>query len=177
MSNKPLNTEDKHLVMGRFGAPFGVKGWIKLQSYCQHSEDLLAYTPHLLKQKDGSYVSIEITEHQINHKGIVVRCAGYEDRTAIETLRNHYVYIEASSLDECEEDEYYWFELTGMQVVNQTHESLGTVKSVMATAGNDILVVQHPEKALLIPFIQPLYIKSIDREQRQIVADWQLDYL
>ena len=76
-------------------------------------------------------------------------------------------------------DEYYWDQLTGLEVVNLQGEALGRVTGILETGAHEVLKIQdvHDGKPVerLIPFVAAL-VQSVDLSGKRIVVDWGLDY-
>jgi 16S rRNA processing protein RimM len=85
--------------------------------------------------------------------------------------------IKKSQLAPIDEDDYYWSDLTGLQVVNQKNETLGVVDHLVETGANDVLVVKD-EKGTerLIPFVMDEIVLQVDLDNKLIQVDWDLDY-
>jgi 16S rRNA processing protein RimM len=78
-----------------------------------------------------------------------------------------------------DENEAYWFELEGMQVINLEGQHLGQVQEVNNFGASDVLEVKSTNKKiknLLIPYIKNRVIISLDKSKNSILVDWQADY-
>ena len=71
--------------------------------------------------------------------------------------------------------EYYWMDLIGLSVETQQGDLLGTIKQIMETGANDVLVV-HGDRERLIPYIQDRVIKQIDLDNGLMTVDWDADF-
>ncbi len=167
--------KQKHRVIGKFGKVFGVAGWIKVISYTNPTSNITKYTQHwLLERKDKGHVSwhpIKVEAHRNHHKTLVVKIEGYDDCDQARALTNALISIPDEELPELKQDEYYWHQLIGLEVVTITGESLGTIKEIQETASNDVLSVKG-ERLRLIPYLMDDVIKSIDLENSKMVVDW-----
>ena len=85
-----------------------------------------------------------------------------------EQLINREVYVEEADLEELEEDEYYWFELIGLEVYTDSGDYIGKVEDLMDRSLQSILIVHNEEKEVLIPFTEP-FIDEIDLDKARIV--------
>src|SRR5690606_6984309 len=90
---------------------------------------------------------------------IVGTADGLEDRNDAEALRGARVFVSRSSFPTPENDEYYWVDLIGLNVVNREGEALGQVADLMATGPHSVLRCvlpaaegQEPVERL-IPFV------------------------
>ena len=83
-------------------------------------------------------------------------------------MKNHYIKrLSQQNLEELEEDELYYHEVIGLEIITDEGEQLGKVSEILSPGSNDIWVVkQKGKKDLLIPFIEPVVYK-IDKENKQ----------
>lgn len=94
------------------------------------------------------------------------------DRNQAEALIGASIYIERQQLPETQDDEYYWSDLIGCDVVTEVGESLGQVDDLLETGANDVLVVGTH----LIPFVIDEIVTEVNLQQRRISVRWQADY-
>ena len=78
------------------------------------------------------------------------------------------------ALPEAAENEYYWSDLIGLEVVNVQGEVLGKVTDLLETGANDVLVVEG-ERERLLPFTAQVILK-VDLAAGRINVDWGADY-
>ena len=178
--------------LGRLGAPWGVKGWLKLIPYSADADVLLGARTWVLQPPAGRFgkgfttftgaVQIDVRECKAHGDGLVVRLQGLDDRDAADRLKGCSVWVSRASFPALAVDEYYWIDLIGCAVVNREGVALGTVDDLMATGATSVLVVKgqpaQPGEAVpecLIPFV-PVYVDAVDVAAKRIVVDWQPDY-
>lgn len=175
---------DSVVVIGRVQGAYGVKGWVRLMSYTDPADNLLAYSPWLLECAQG-WQAIEALTTRRHKQGFVAEISGIEDRSGAEQLQGRHIGVVASALPQPAEDEYYWRDLIGLEVVNCAGRLLGTVTSLLETGANDVLVVNRavaaPAAAAdsarqnegdeLIPFARQ-YVTVVDLPGRRIIVDW-----
>ncbi len=101
---------------------------------------------------------------------------GCHDRTTAEKYRGLMIAVPRSRLPKGKEDEYYWSDLIGLEVVNVAGECLGKVDNLQDTGANQVLCVAGEDGEILIPFIEAA-IKQVDLAGKTIHVDWQADYL
>ena len=166
-------TEDL-IVVGRFGKPHGIKGYVTVHSFTEPRDNLLSYTSwHAFLNKEWRPVSLLST--QVHNKSIVAQVEGYATRELAAFLTNVDIAIRQHQLAPLASGQYYWYQLIGMTVVNQQGFSLGEVLEIMPTGSNDVLVVKG-EKRVLIPYLPGIYIMHVDDKTRTITADWDVDF-
>lgn len=161
----------RRVEVGKIVGIHGLQGWLKLISYCEPREQLFEHRPLLIGN-----VSITEFEGKVHGKGLLIRLSGYPDRTSVEPFVGNTVSIARSQLPDLPDDEYYWADLEGLQVVNTAGEVLGRIARIMATGANDVLVV-NGKRQLLIPFVQGRYVLDVDLEAGEMTVDWAADWL
>lgn len=165
---------DELIILGQVSGSYGVKGWVKVFSYTQPRENILAYAQWLLG-RDGQWQSHELVDGRAQGPGIVAQLAGVDQREAADRLRGYEIAVAKDELPETAPGEYYWRDLIGLAVSNTNGVSFGRVVSMMETGANDVLVVQG-ERERLIPFRQGDVIQSIALDKQQMLVDWPEDF-
>lgn len=165
-----------HIVVGRLGRTFGVKGWQHLQSFTTPRDNLLSYRPWSLHEPgNGVWRPLPDCEIQSHKDGHIVRLAGVAQREQAQTYSGWLLGVAPEVLGDTDEDEFYWHDLIGCDVVNEQEQSLGKVTGLLETGAHDVLQVAHGTQPLLIPFVDP-YVVDVQTTQRRIVVMWQLEW-
>jgi 16S rRNA processing protein RimM len=171
-----MSTQD-HVIVGKLGASYGIKGWLKVFSYTEDAESIFAYQPWLIKVK-GEWKAVHVEAWKRHGQGIVAKLEGLNVREDAQMLTNAEVAVLAEQLPALSDEEFYWRELFGMTVVTTDGYDLGKVTDILETGSNDVLVVKanlkdaFGQKERLIPFLDEQVIKSIDRTAQRIEVDW-----
>ena len=159
--------------MGRIIAPFGVKGWVRVQPNTAAIRNLLAYGTWWVGG-DDDWQERGVAEAKVQGRAVVARLTGCEDRDAAALLRGKTVAVPRAALPAAGSGEYYWADLIGLAVVNTGSQELGRIAGLMQTGANDVLVVQG-ERERLIPFIATV-IREVDPEAGVVRVDWSSEY-
>lgn len=162
------------VILGRLGSPFGVKGWLRVQSYSRPPEQIFEY-PRWGVGEGERWTELKLEEVRPQGKGWIARLTGIADREAAAALTGASVSIPREALPPAEDGAYYWMDLVGLRVAGRDGVELGRVVSLMETGANDVLVVQGDEERL-IPFIQPEVVRRIDLPQGVIEVDWDPEF-
>ena len=165
------------LVIGIIGAPYGVKGWVKITSHTHDLDGVFAYTPWLLGQvqEGNEYV---VDQWRPHNKGLVAKLIGVDDRDDAERIKNLEISIKAAMLPELDDNDVYWRELVGMQVVTDKGYNLGVIKELFETGANDVLLVKanlndaFGQKERMVPYLLDQVIKQVDRQAKTVTVDW-----
>lgn len=166
--------QDDWVIVGRFGRPHGIKGFVSVYSFTEPSDNILSYTDwHVYL--NNAWKSIKILSVQTHSKTIVAQIEGFPERESVARLTNCEIAIQKNQLAPLTAGEYYWHQLIGMKVVNQQEQEFGQVVEIMPTGSNDVLVVQG-EKKHLIPYLPGQFIIKIDENSRTITVNWDMDF-
>jgi 16S rRNA processing protein RimM len=159
--------------MGRIAAPFGIKGWVKVQPYTEDPGTLMDFESWRVgRDEQQTHYSVEAI--QDHGKALVAKLAGIDDRDAAFSLRGQEISVAKGALPPPQENEFYWSDLIGLKVVNRQGIELGKVDSLMESGANDLLVVKGTREHL-IPFIAA-FVGKVDLAGGTIEVDWGEDY-
>lgn len=159
--------------MGRISAPFGVKGWVKVQPNTAATQNLLAYKTWWVGV-EGDWREIAVAEARVQGRSVAARLEGCEDRDAAAALRGKTVAVPRQALPQTQSGEYYWADLIGLAVVNGEAQALGSIAGILQTGANDVLVVEGSRERL-IPFIAEV-IRDVDLASGVVRVEWDAEY-
>ncbi len=162
------------ILLGRVSGLFGVRGWVKIFSYTNPREAILDYRQWDLTQH-GKTTSYRLSNGQRQGKGVIVQFEGISDRTVAQKLMGAEVSVGRTQLQPTSEDEYYWADLIGCEVLDLQQQSLGKVVELMETGANDVMIVRQGQEERLIPFVDP-WVVEVDLPGETIVVSWEADY-
>lgn len=169
-------TKQQWVVLGRVSGVYGVKGWVKVFSHTEPPGNILEYSPWYLQQ-DGEWQAVEVLQGKVHGKGVIVQLDNCPDRDVAASLVGTDIAIERSRMPALADNEYYWTDLIGLQVMNETGQLLGVVDHLLATGANDVLVVLGQEKQeYLIPYVQGEVVQEIDLAKGVILVNWDPEY-
>ena len=157
------------IIVGRLGGAFGVKGELRLKSFCADPAAIADYSP--LYTEDGrAFAQLVLTGQQKG--GFTARLDGVVTREEAEALRNVDLYADRALLPSLPDDEYYHADLIGLAVVDTGGAPLGTIKAVMDHGAGDLLELQRPgtSETVLLPFTRAA-VPTVDLAAGRIVAD------
>ncbi|MEN8260989.1 MAG: ribosome maturation factor RimM [Pseudomonadota bacterium] len=160
--------------VGQIVGVFGIKGWVKINSFTRPKENILTYSPWYLVDGEAS-VERRIAEGNLHGKGIIVRLEGVSGREEAARFCGKGIYVRRSQLPAADVGEYYWADLVGLKVRTVSGQDLGTVDHLIETGANDVLVVKG-ERERLIPFLQERYVIDVDLMGGIITADWDPEF-
>ncbi len=156
---------------------FGIKGWLKVFSYCRPRAQIFDYKTWQLRIDDNEK-SYALEQGKPHGNGIIAKLSGIDTRTQAETLAAAEIWVSTSKLSKLPAGEYYWYQLTGLKVVTVDGQILGKIERLLQTGANDVLVVKSDpdSEEILIPYIRGDVIKEVDLDQQLMIVDWQTGF-
>ncbi len=157
------------ICVGAISGAFGVKGEVRLKSFCAQPEAIAAYAP--LWTEDGSRsFTVKIT--RAIQGGLAARLSGVATKEEADALRGVSLYAERSKLPNLPDDEFYHADLIGLEVFDTGGKRLGTVRAIYDHGAGDILEIFAPGRktALLLPFTRAV-VPTVDLTAGRIIAD------
>ncbi len=167
----PNNTPRSLITIGRVLGAFGVRGWVHLASFTSPENNLFTLAPLYLSQGQTTR-PIHLKAHQAHQKAWVAQFDECTDRDIALAWRGAYIQVSREQLPPLPDNQFYWVDLEGLEVINMKNETLGYVDHLFNTGANDLMAVKKDGKEIYIPFIPPDVVKNIDIENKVITVDW-----
>ena len=135
-----MSQDLEQLVVGRLGAVYGIRGWLKIHSFTDIPESIFDYGPWLIDQR-GNPIEIKVEKFKQHGKGWIVKLEGIDVREEAQLLTGAEISVASAQLPELN-DEFYWHDLIGCKVVSLQGYDFGQVSDLMETGSNDVLLVK-----------------------------------
>ena len=165
-----MSPEPSALIeLGTVGAPFGVRGWVKLRSYTDPPERLLDHR-RIQLQLGGAWKTYAVEASGRSGGQLTVKLAGIEDRDSAQALRGAAIGVPRSELPPREERDFYRADLIGCEVVNLAGVRLGAVAHFIDIPAHALMVVRG-EREYWVPAV-PQHLRRVDLQSRRVVVDW-----
>jgi 16S rRNA processing protein RimM len=160
--------------VGRIAGVYGVKGWVRVDSYTQPAANILNYQPWLIGSA-GQQKEYRFTDGRPHGRAVVAHIEGVDDRDLARDLTGAEIWVWRAQFARAESGQYYWSDLVGLQVVNEADEVLGVIDHLFATGANDVMVVQG-ERRRLLPYITGTVVRKVDLQGGVMRVDWDPDF-
>ena len=157
------------VCVGAIAGAYGVRGEVRLKSFCAEPEDIEGYAP--LSTEDGAHsYSVVLTGRTTN--ALTARLGGIETKEQADALRGTRLYVPRARLPALPDDEFYHADLIGLEVVDTGGAVLGRVRSVQNHGASDLLEIAGPglKTTVLLPFTREA-VPTVDLEAGRIIAD------
>jgi 16S rRNA processing protein RimM len=175
-------TKADWLELGRIGAPYGIKGWVHVQSFTSPPETLLKYRIWTLTTaRDGPAPDLaavparKVLEARAQGSGIVARLEGVEDRDRAALLQGSIISVARSAMPKLRRREFYQADLIGLSVTNLEGVGLGKVMHFVETPGGDVMVVRADSGHEHWVPATKTHLAKVDLAAGQVVVDWPVE--
>jgi 16S rRNA processing protein RimM len=156
-----------HVLVGAIAGAFGVRGEVRLKSFCAEPAAIAGYAP--LVAEDGRAFGVTLVRPLAG--AFAARLTGVADRDAAEALRGARLYAPRDRLPPLGEDEFYHADLIGMEAVDPGGGPLGRVRAVHDHGAGDLIEIARPGgRDLLVPFTRAA-VPTVDLAARRMVVD------
>ena len=173
------------IPVGTVGRAHGVRGWVRVRSDMDPPEDLLRHDTWLV-ERSGAWRPVVVHAARAHGAAFVAHLDGVEDRDTAAGLAGTRLGLPRDALPALEDGQYYWVDLIGLEVVNESGESLGVVREMIETGANDVMVVRPggpsapgapPGRDRIVPFLNGDVVRGVDLEGGRIEVSWRPEYL
>jgi 16S rRNA processing protein RimM len=160
---------DDLVCVGSVVGAFGVRGEIRLKSFCAVPEDIETYSPLLSEDGSKSY-SISLIGSVKN--GFTARMDGVATKEQADAMHGVRLFTKRDQLPSLPDDEYYYADLIGLEVLDTGGTILGRVKDVLNHGAGDLLEINGPDlkASVLLPFTLAA-VPTVDLAAGRIIVD------
>lgn len=154
----------EYIVIGKVIDTFGVKGELKVLPMAPE-EVLEKMKKVYLKRVGGSYVPFRVESVRRHGNLFLLKFKDYDDLGSVQQFKGAHIFLPEKELPKRSKEEFYAYELVGMEVVTDKGKRLGKVKKVEDFGVYDMLVLEN--ERIMIPFVGDIVL-NVDRENRKI---------
>ncbi|WP_457646197.1 ribosome maturation factor RimM [Profundibacter sp.] len=158
-----------HICVGAFSGSYGVKGEVRLKSFCADPEAIADYSPLTTEDDKHSY-AITITR---SIKGaLVARVEGITNKEQADDLKGTRLFANRDQLPALPDDEFYHADLIGLTVLDTGGTVLGKVHAVQNHGASDLLEIMPTAggNTILLPFTREV-VPTVDLGAGRIIVD------
>lgn len=154
-------TKDECYYLGRITKPFGVKGQVVMFLDVDNPMEYEELDSVFVETK-GTLIPYFIKELKINGNKAIV---AFEDISIEESLAlvGRELYLPLDLLPKLEGNQFYYHEVKGFQVIDETYGEIGVLESVIEYPAQPLFQIDCDGTEILIPVIDQV-IKKVDRE-------------
>ena len=161
---------DPPLPIGKVVKAHGLKGHLKVIAYGETLSSLSAGEMITACLPDGSSLPLTTVEVRPHQKGFLLLSHEINTVEEARSLAGAELCVPESRLPPTAPDEFYWYQLIGLEVVSTDGQKLGTLQEIIETGSNDVYVVRQGDEEILIPAIEEV-VREVDLQRRLMTVD------
>lgn len=154
---------EQKINTGKITATHGIRGEVKVYPLSDFSA---RFDKNSKLYVDDLPLTIEKSR---SHKNMfIIKFKGYDNINDVLKFVGKYLEINKKDTAPLPEGEFYIFDIIDCHVYTNDDIYVGKVESIIETGSNDVYVVKHEKKEVLIPAIRQV-ISNIDIENKKII--------
>jgi len=160
-----LSLLDNFIQVGKIGRPKGTKGLLRLHCFLNDNRDINQFQKFYLE--DETTINVKLVS--FDSKSPLVTINDISDRNQVEVYVNQYIYLQKEKLSPTQENEFYFHDLEGLDVVDQQNEIVGKVESVVNFGAGDLLEIyflKSSKKESFFDLPRLIFLKSISKKKK-----------
>jgi 16S rRNA processing protein RimM len=163
-------------IIGIVGAPFGIKGFVKVRS-------LSGETGHLLKlesvtvSKDGKERILRIEENAEGAGAVLMRFAGVDNPEKAKAFNGAQLIAGREQAAPLSKGEFYIEDLKGLPVLTESEENIGSIINIIEGGSGELAEIKlaNGEKKL-VPFLREFFSEINPARGRVVLKNlWILE--
>ncbi len=160
--------EGECVAIGKVVKTKGLRGEIKVVPYNPESSVLARVEDLFLMLENGKMERSSIQTVKGGRGSFFLSLQGCESIEHAKQFVGAIVYVRRSELPTLSEEEFYCFEIIGLEVFGEQGRFYGTIQEIIQTGSNDVYVVRHEEKEYLVPATEKVIV-SIDIQAKKVI--------
>jgi len=161
---------DPSLPIGKVIKTHGLRGHLKVLPYGETFSTLSAEEKITANLPDGTSLTLTVAETRPHQKTFLLISREIDSVEEAHHLVGAELCVPESRLPPTESNEFYWYQLIGLEVVDTEGQKLGTLEEIIETGSNDVYVVRRGREEILVPAIEEV-VREVDLQRRLMTVD------
>jgi len=160
----------KRIVVAKILTSFGVKGFVKLESYMEEPKDVFKYADDLC-DSDGNRVETSFVG-TIKPNVFITKISGVDDVDTAKKYRGMELFLDMDLLPKTQSNEFYYDELINLQAKSIDDKHRGVLISINDYGAGVVVDVKWDDEDLeeSIPFTED-YFKEINPKEGYVLIE------
>ncbi|MEM7241822.1 MAG: ribosome maturation factor RimM [Pseudomonadota bacterium] len=161
--------DDAKICVGAIMGAFGVKGEMRIKSFCAEPADIATFKP-LTDEAGAKEFTLKITRPIKG--GFAARDPKIRFKDQADALKGTALYAARDQLPNLPDDEFYHSDLIGLDVLDTGGAKLGRIKAVFDHGAGDLLEITGPnlKGGILLPFTKEA-VPTVDLGTKRVIID------
>jgi len=161
----------KWVECGVFGRPWGIKGQFVVFWESGACPVEVGRGEVWTREPGGGHVPHLVLASRFHNGRSVVSLEGVTNPNEAKLFTNKKIYLPEDVLPKLAKNEYYCYQILGLDVETTSGKKIGKVVKIFSTGSNDVYEVKPPKgETILIPAIKSVVIE-VDIEKGKLVIE------
>jgi 16S rRNA processing protein RimM len=156
---KDWDDQESMVLMGVIQGAHGLHGHVSIRTFTEETESLEDYSP--LYNEKGDMFEIESLKQGAGGS-VLAKLKGVSDRTSAEKLKGTGLYLPRNILEDLSDENYYYVDLIGLEVVLEDKTHYGFVKNILNFGAGDILEILQEKGSLILVQFRHEFVPFVD---------------
>jgi 16S rRNA processing protein RimM len=158
--------KQEYFELGTLSKPHGIKGGLHVYL---DVDDPYEYEglKSVFVQVGNELVPYFVDDLQVKSNLNLINLEGINSIDSAKDLVGCKLFLPLSFLPKLKDDQFYYHEVVGYQVVDQNFGQLGEVKEIYSTGAQDVIVMNYKFKEVLIPLTDEI-IPKVDKKNKVV---------
>jgi 16S rRNA processing protein RimM len=163
-------------IIGLIGAPFGVKGFLKIRPLSGETDHLLKLKS-VIVSKDGKEQTLQIEETAPASSAVLMRFAGIDSPEAAKALSGAQLLASREQAAPLNKGEHYIEDLKGLSVITESGETIGAITDIIEGGGGELAEIKLSDGEMrLVPFRKEFFSEISPEKGRVVLQNiWVLE--
>ena len=176
MINELGNITSNKIAIGRVATTPGLNGEVKVKPYINYDDVFVEGEQYLLFNPDKRrHLLVKVCTIKDAGKRLIVHFEGFDNIEAANRVSGFEIFIDLERLPDRGEGTYYFYQLMGCTVIDETGTEVGKVLDVQETGSADVLCIfpedadpeEDRDREIMIPVIRD-FVREIDKLNKVI---------
>lgn len=159
MQHHYVYPEESFILVGTVVKAQGLRGEVSIHALSGQPGSLGNYSTFTLVDPAGTLSpELRVQAFRLQKEKAIILFDRVTDRSHAETLVGMGVLVAKADLPELADDEFYWYQLTGLAVRTVQGRQLGTMRSVFSNGAQDVMVISDGNSEYLVPLCQGIIV-------------------
>jgi len=143
----PTPISPEYLLIGQITRPHGIRGEMRLRLMTDYPERIRKLKHVYVSKRDNGKDAkpLNVVGMRMHQTHGLLRVQEVSSRDDADRMRRLYVFVRLEDAVPLEDDEFYLFQVIGLEMKTEDGQVLGVVQRVMETGANDVYVVESEE--------------------------------
>ena len=156
-----MSTKPELYAVGRIVKAHGIKGDVVVTPMTNSLKRFAKLKRAFIGRASKDARPVRIESASIGGRGVRLKFAEIDDRTAAEELRGEIIFVDKEERVSVPKGTFFIHDVIGLRVVDEQENFIGIVKDVLQLPAHDVYVIDSQGREVMVPAVKE-FIKQID---------------